>query len=450
MSSPSQARVYRGSSVDELIPRIQRELGPDAIILRRREGLTGGILGFFQRSFVEFEAVTGGPRIDVYGEAGDEPASEPSFAPGLPLLEVPLVTPAPSYVHEPVAPASVHVEPIASSGTLTAQGAYVTEQLAALAMAGSVEETRVPREPSPPAQHRDERTSVHVTSSFADALASAEAQPVSRRSNVAQEPWSVPPASRGAGRTGVSVEKRLVGFGMSEAFAREAIEAARAHVLPLTPGAGLARGVRAALAQRIPVAPALPIAGAAIVVVGAGGSGKTSCCAALMRAYRRAGTLPAGYAALTWNDERPGLHLLLSPHVMWPTPIGAQRSLRALRRVRGEGLLVIDTPRLSPADKAGVRELAGLLGELKPQRVVVALPATLGATAAAQLLEALRPLGANALAVTHADETDQIGVAVEVACAFGLAPELRLDRSRSGVWRVARMDPHGLAERLLP
>ena len=85
-------------------------------------------------------------------------------------------------------------------------------------------------------------------------------------------------------------------------------------------------------------------------------------------------------------------------------------------------MAVLDTPSLSPSDRAGVRELARLLAELEPERVVVALPATLGATAAAQLLQALRPLGANALAVTHADETDQIGVAVEAACRFGLAP----------------------------
>ena len=75
-----------------------------------------------------------------------------------------------------------------------------------------------------------------------------------------------------------------------------------------------------------------------------------------------------------------------------------------------------------------MRELARLLAELAPERVVVALPATLGATAAAQLLQALRPLGANALAITHADETDQLGVAVEAACRFGLAPEYMLDR----------------------
>ena len=90
-----------------------------------------------------------------------------------------------------------------------------------------------------------------------------------------------------------------------------------------------------------------------------------------------------------------------------------------------------------------------MLGELKAERVVVALPATLGAAAAAQLLQALAPLGANSLALTHADETDQLGVAIEAACRFGLAPEYMLERGRSGGWRLRQVDPTGLSEKLL-
>ena len=41
-------RTYRGSSLEEILPRIRAELGPDAVITRRREGLTGGVGGFFQ------------------------------------------------------------------------------------------------------------------------------------------------------------------------------------------------------------------------------------------------------------------------------------------------------------------------------------------------------------------------------------------------------------------
>src|SRR5271165_6079140 len=61
-------RVYRGRSVEEIVPQIQRDLGADAIIVRRREGLTGGVLGFFQRAFVEIEAMPGGPGVDIYDE----------------------------------------------------------------------------------------------------------------------------------------------------------------------------------------------------------------------------------------------------------------------------------------------------------------------------------------------------------------------------------------------
>jgi flagellar biosynthesis GTPase FlhF len=141
--------------------------------------------------------------------------------------------------------------------------------------------------------------------------------------------------------------------------------------------------------------------------------------------------------------------MLLSPYVMKPTAIDTQRAVRALHRTRAEGLLVIDTPPLSPGDRGGVRALATLLGELEPERVVVVLPATLGAVAASQLLKALRPLRANALALTHADDTDQIGVAIEAACRSALAPEYMLRRARGGGWSVARLDPAGLAAKLV-
>ena len=52
--------------------------------------------------------------------------------------------------------------------------------------------------------------------------------------------------------------------------------------------------------------------------------------------------------------------------------------------------------------------------------------------------------------MTHADETDQIGVAVEAACRFELAPEYMLDRARGGGWRLRRLDPAGLAAMVLP
>src|SRR5947209_16573564 len=88
-------RTYRGRKLDELIPQIRADLGPDAIIVREREGMMGGVNGFFARRCVEVDVKPGGPRIDVYDEDPvDEVALEPSAA-ELPALAEPLDMPAP-------------------------------------------------------------------------------------------------------------------------------------------------------------------------------------------------------------------------------------------------------------------------------------------------------------------------------------------------------------------
>ena len=544
-------RVYRGRSVEELVPQIQRDLGPDAIILRRREGLTGGVLGFFQRAFVEIEAMPGGPGVDLYDEqlgqtspAAPEYTQEPytrgpyapqPYAPGAytqetyaqdtpgqmpavqyqppsqapprqapqpppvqappvaqPVAESPPVPPpaaappvAPSLPprptfeyrsaamrpQTPVPPAFVQpprpttpataesssptvAEPLptpfytrqATPAPAAAAGsAYVTAHLAALA--------RAERAKSPiPERHED--TSAWA-SNFQELIPREQTEMFPRPAasvpapkRAASERRVVAPGSQVRARAGVA--KSLQRCGIGEELAHELIDAAGAHALALTPRAGLVQAVRATLAQRIPVATPLATKGAAVVVVGAGGAGKTTFCMTLLGAYRRSSTLSASYATIAREGERGELGLLLAPHIVKPTPADAPNSLRALRRARSDGMAILDTPSLSPSDRGGARELARLLGELTPERVVVALPATLGAVAAAQLLKALRPLGANTLAITHADETDQLGVAVEAACRFGLAPEYMLERARGGAWRLRQLTATVLVERLLP
>jgi len=150
---------------------------------------------------------------------------------------------------------------------------------------------------------------------------------------------------------------------------------------------------------------------------------------------------------LVGEQEEPAM--LLSPRIVEPLAIASQRARQALAQAHEEGLLLLDMPPLSPAEGPAIWQIADLLSELRPDRVVVALPATFGGRAAAQLLEALRPLGAGAIAITHADETDQLGVAVEAACTFGLAPEYLLDRGGASEG-LTRIDPMRLADRLLP
>src|ERR1700735_85560 len=74
-------RTYHGRTVEDLIGKIQDDLGPDAIIVHRREGLTGGVAGFFQRPYVEIDAIPGGPRIDLYDEEPLPPVLPPAATP---------------------------------------------------------------------------------------------------------------------------------------------------------------------------------------------------------------------------------------------------------------------------------------------------------------------------------------------------------------------------------
>ena len=66
-ANPDGVRTYRGRTIEELIPRIRAELGADAIILREREGLMGGIAGFFAQKCVEIDAQAA-PRVNVYAD----------------------------------------------------------------------------------------------------------------------------------------------------------------------------------------------------------------------------------------------------------------------------------------------------------------------------------------------------------------------------------------------
>src|SRR3954467_13784259 len=55
-NGPAGVTTFDGGSLEELLPQIRAELGPDAIVLRRREGRERKGGGFFQRPFIEVDA----------------------------------------------------------------------------------------------------------------------------------------------------------------------------------------------------------------------------------------------------------------------------------------------------------------------------------------------------------------------------------------------------------
>ncbi len=386
-------RIYRGRTVDELIPTIVAELGEDAIVIRHHRGLTGGFAGFFQKSFVEIEARRGDPGGSLVDRYDDGDA-----IPALPEYE----TEKPTEV-------------------------WATNPFAA-ALAEAEAAVRAAEPAVPP----------DLDAALAEALAEAEDAEAPEEivvAPVAQDPYvepvaATPPVSEPSAHE--EIEQMLRSVGIGQELVQELIETANAHVMPLMPPAtSLAQAVRTALTQMIPASSPLPAAGAAIAVIGAGGAGKSACCAALREAYREHSTLTATCVTIL---------------------PGTMPEEQTLSEARAGGVLLLDTPPVSCADPGSISALAELLEQVRPERVVLALPATLGATPAAQLLGALGPLGADALAITHADETDQLGVAVQTACTFGLAPIHLLARAESapGSWALTWTDPSLLADRLLP
>src|SRR3954454_9946297 len=77
-----EPKTFRGLSLAEVERKVRAELGDDAVIMRQREGLTGGVGGFFQRRVFEVEATAGdgapapAPRPDPRGA----PAPAEDFA----------------------------------------------------------------------------------------------------------------------------------------------------------------------------------------------------------------------------------------------------------------------------------------------------------------------------------------------------------------------------------
>jgi flagellar biosynthesis GTPase FlhF len=268
------------------------------------------------------------------------------------------------------------------------------------------------------------------------------------------EPEPEPEPARAGARArpaaAAALERALADAGLPAALAAELVGDAVSHLLPFASPRRLKALVRLALAQRIPVLGTPTGARRVVAFVGAGGAGKTLCSARLAAAYGAGSDLTVSVVALRQRDggallatllDAPGLEVGAAP-----TAAGA----RALSDAAGpRGLVVVDTPTVSPHDAGAVHALAADLATLGASEVHLTVPATLSAPAAAELVAGCAPLGVTALALTHADETAHVGHAVHLAMRTAL-PVSYVGRGTSVPGGLAPADPHELAARVLP
>jgi flagellar biosynthesis GTPase FlhF len=210
-----------------------------------------------------------------------------------------------------------------------------------------------------------------------------------------------------------AVASRLAARGASEGWIAQLITTAGAHGVALADS--LEAAVEAEIARRIVPAPALPVTGAAVAFIGAGGSGKTRCTAALASAYRRASTLGVTVITIDGRGGERELRRLLDGEGVPVLAMRGEQAQRAVASARDAGFVIVDTPTTTPTDPAAIDSLAASLAALELDGIYVTLPATLGPQAARRALTSFGQLNPSAVAITHADETDQLAVIVEIA-----------------------------------
>ena len=174
------------------------------------------------------------------------------------------------------------------------------------------------------------------------------------------------------------------------------------------------------------------------------------CTASLAAAYRRASTLTVCVVAIDAPDGGRELERIAAPDSASRVHSGSREELAEIvRDARIGGLVIVDTPAVTPTDAAEVDALGELLEPMGLDAIYVTLPATLGPQAARRALASFSGLHPTAVAVTHADETDQLGVAVEIAVTHRI-PVAFLHAGTDPARAISAADPVTIAHHLLP
>ena len=244
------------------------------------------------------------------------------------------------------------------------------------------------------------------------------------------------------------LERRLVASGLSASRAAALVSATISLRGPFSTGGELADDVRSTIATALPTARGLPAGHGAVAIVGAGGSGKTRCVAALATAYARAGSL-VSVASLGSPGREDELGELLRGEAVNIIPAMRTRATaRAVTSARERGLVIIDTAPVTPGDGSTIDVIAEALRSFGLDGTYLAVPATLSSLAAAKLIDGFCAFDLTGLVATHVDETDLLGMIVELSMLTGIP----LSYTQTGLDlqdAIAPADPEQIAAALL-
>lgn len=476
MTTQVKTRKYQGGSLDEVLPKIREELGDDAIVVRQREGLTGGVGGFFQKRCVEVEArpgaepqpapqgggfsVTDGPQVGPDGATAAPSGSQPEVTAS--VAEAMLAQAGAAGFGAQLADAQQRqeAEPETFAPPVAPESA-VAPAAGTVGSALSVDDILGSTAPAPAPVRARVVTSPQVDAIPAAVAAPAPVEPPAPApapEPVAAEPAPAPVAAQAPapvvaepGARQARAERAidtLADRGLSRAFSEDLVDAVMAYRVPLQPGARLSSIVARELAQKIPT---LPLARPGVTAwVGTGGSGKTSTVAAFARANAEHGGLPVACISLRTPDGGATLRTALQgTAVEVHVPADDAQAAELVSRLTASGFtVVVDTPAVSPRSEAEIKSLARRLRKIGVQDVHLCVAATVGLQVAQDVVAATASLKPVALTITHGDETDRIGAAVQLAVDAGLPISYTHEAGATGRGLRAA-DPAELAKALI-
>ena len=355
-------KTYRGATLEELVPTIRGELGPDAVITRQREGILGGIGGFFGKRCVEVEAW--GPDRGAEDEQA-APADPPAPSESLFLATL----------RDQASPFAGELARAEREGELAGAGAYtlpLTNGSRLRESAGENGAGAPPHEvlpepafeaPPPPRREAPDELAADAVRRHLEHLALPDA------------------VLAGLART---IEREIRPFAPAEPVVRQVQRALAQHI-----GTRHWRGRRRTIA-----------------LVGAPGCGKTLTAAKLCTSYARVPGLRV--AALSLEPARRALALaglVRDPAVPLCVAESPPEVALGAEKLRRAHLVVVDTPAVSPDDPDRLSAVGALLAALAPDETHLLLPAATDVATAHALFRVLVPhVPVDRLLLTRLDE----------------------------------------------
>ena len=437
--------TYRGATLDEVLPRIREELGPEAVILRQREGIVGGFGGFFGKRCVEIEARAAATRqsepshrvLGAYDATEQAPEEEHN-----PLLQTlldqsspfavelsgalhvePAASEAPPAREEPVAVAAPAPEAPPAPPVQAAPVQQMPAWVEALEEDWSSEETTE----QPAVRFADDGDLVDEFGNWAGGALVDEVEEWADEDDVLDQDAvdarrvrtrGVEPFGDDAA-TARAVRDELLDIGFSSDVADELLAEARRTLRPFAPSVPLDVLVRRALIRRIKVDAGWDRKRRTITLIGTSGTGRTLTAAKLCNAYAGAGRT---VKALSLEPARDAMKLAaLTQHGNIGLEIATTPGDLRRARLSDADIVVIDTPPIDVFNPVAFAPTARLLSEVRTSETHLLLRSDANYEAGKALITVLSgPVKPSRIVVTGADRDAPASGPVSLSLEFGI------------------------------